>query len=283
MAGVLAVAAARLVGGGCGAGLQLLLDWILEEEPSDGLTGEDSADLIAICGNRGLPRCWVLQPHSCRSRAVATVESTKFEIRIHDIHGRIYSFHRDSRRNCTGARPVARRRGALVLAAAALAGEAPGLLPAALSAAGRYTEIIFSRRPMPHTVLECQVSNVINSDTCPRPTTGSPRCCRCSPRPWRWAQGSVALSLCTAAHPLYTRIANIFGASIYETTMRPNPRWTAPPPLAGRTRASPPRCSWPCWPRCRRAGWPAPRTAATTARLGLGRIVGLYYCSSTSY
>jgi hypothetical protein len=37
--------------------------------------------------------------------------------------------------------------------------------------------------------------------------------------------GSVALSLCTTAHPLYTGFANIFGASISETTMRPNPRW----------------------------------------------------------
>jgi hypothetical protein len=35
---------------------------------------------------------------------------------------------------------------------------------------------------------------------------------------------SVALSLCTTAHPLHTRIANIFGTSISETTMRPNPR-----------------------------------------------------------
>jgi hypothetical protein len=31
------------------------------------------------------------------------------------------------------------------------------------------------------------------------------------------------LSLCTIAHPFYPRIANIFGASISETTMRPNP------------------------------------------------------------
>ena len=37
-------------------------------------------------------------------------------------------------------------------------------------------------------------------------------------------EGSVALSLCTSAHPLYTRFANIFGASISEPTMRPNPR-----------------------------------------------------------
>jgi hypothetical protein len=32
--------------------------------------------------------------------------------------------------------------------------------------------------------------------------------------------GSVALSLCTAAHPLYTRSANIFGASISEVKIR---------------------------------------------------------------
>jgi hypothetical protein len=37
------------------------------------------------------------------------------------------------------------------------------------------------------------------------------------------AAGSVALSLCTTAYPLYTRFANIFGASISETTMRPSP------------------------------------------------------------
>ena len=32
------------------------------------------------------------------------------------------------------------------------------------------------------------------------------------------------MSLCTAAHPLYTRFTNMFGASISETTMRPNPK-----------------------------------------------------------
>jgi hypothetical protein len=42
--------------------------------------------------------------------------------------------------------------------------------------------------------------------------------------PLRWSQGAVAFSLCTTAHPLYTRFANIFGASISETTIRPNPR-----------------------------------------------------------
>jgi hypothetical protein len=40
----------------------------------------------------------------------------------------------------------------------------------------------------------------------------------------RHDEGSVALSLCTSAHPIYTRFANIFGASISEPTMRPNPR-----------------------------------------------------------
>jgi hypothetical protein len=37
-------------------------------------------------------------------------------------------------------------------------------------------------------------------------------------------RGSVALSLCTAAHLLYTRFANRFGTSISEATRRPNPR-----------------------------------------------------------
>jgi hypothetical protein len=33
------------------------------------------------------------------------------------------------------------------------------------------------RRPwgVSHTVLECQVSKIVNSDTCPRPTAGAPR------------------------------------------------------------------------------------------------------------
>jgi hypothetical protein len=36
--------------------------------------------------------------------------------------------------------------------------------------------------------------------------------------------GLVALSLCrTTAHPLHTRFANIFGTSVSEATMRPNP------------------------------------------------------------
>ena len=39
-------------------------------------------------------------------------------------------------------------------------------------------------------------------------------------RAWGW----VALSLCTTAHPLHTRFANIFGTSVSEATMRPDPR-----------------------------------------------------------
>ena len=37
-------------------------------------------------------------------------------------------------------------------------------------------------------------------------------------------KGSVALSLYTAVHPLYTRSTNIFGTPICEATVRPNPR-----------------------------------------------------------
>jgi hypothetical protein len=37
-------------------------------------------------------------------------------------------------------------------------------------------------------------------------------------------QGSVTLSLCTNVHPLQTIFTNIFGTSISETTMRPNPK-----------------------------------------------------------
>jgi hypothetical protein len=35
------------------------------------------------------------------------------------------------------------------------------------------------------------------------------------------------LSLCTTAHPLYTGFTNIFGASIFEATTRPNSRRAA--------------------------------------------------------
>jgi hypothetical protein len=36
--------------------------------------------------------------------------------------------------------------------------------------------------------------------------------------------GSVAMSLCAAAHPLHTRFSNVLGASISEATTRPNPK-----------------------------------------------------------
>jgi hypothetical protein len=67
------------------------------------------------------------------------------------------------------------------------------------------------------------------------------------------------LSLCTTTHPLYTMIANIFGASVSEATMRPNPRsgWRA----------------WTTGCRCRRRGSGtrgcarrAPRTPSGSAR-----------------
>ena len=37
-------------------------------------------------------------------------------------------------------------------------------------------------------------------------------------------EASVALSLCTTAHLLHTGVANIFGASLSEAAMRPDPR-----------------------------------------------------------
>jgi hypothetical protein len=55
---------------------------------------------------------------------------------------------------------------------------------------------------------------------------GWPRCHAAAARRGRRrarGQGSVALSLCTNAHPLHTRFLNTFGASIFKTTMRPNP------------------------------------------------------------
>ena len=71
----------------------------------------------------------------------------------------------------------------------------------------------------------------------------------------RSGQDSVALSLCSAAHPLYTIFTNIFGASISEATMRPNPRSNRrpAPPASWRTPATrtiPARCP------CRRSGAP---------------------------
>ena len=40
---------------------------------------------------------------------------------------------------------------------------------------------------------------------------------------WGRASVSVAWSRCATTHPLYTILANIFGTSLSETTMRPNP------------------------------------------------------------
>jgi hypothetical protein len=75
------------------------------------------------------------------------------------------------------------------------------------------------------------------------------------------------LSLCTTAHPLYNRIVNIFGTSISETTMRPNPRlgrrgtarrrartrrrcWPSALRTSGRRgRRAPSREKTPRWPR----------------------------------
>jgi hypothetical protein len=51
------------------------------------------------------------------------------------------------------------------------------------------------------------------------------------------------------SHPLYTRFTNIFGASIFEMIMRPNPRRTRS--AAGLARpGSSPRCAG--WRKCRR-------------------------------
>jgi hypothetical protein len=56
-----------------------------------------------------------------------------------------------------------------------------------------------------------------------RPPPSPPRASFSRPT-WR----SVAyLSLCTADRPLYTRCAKVFGGSVSETTMRPNPRPTS--------------------------------------------------------
>ena len=60
---------------------------------------------------------------------------------------------------------------------------------------------------------------------------------------------SVALSLCTSAHPLHTRFSNILGAAVAEATMRPGPRITPasatvysprPPPAPGASTPAQP-------------------------------------------
>jgi hypothetical protein len=52
------------------------------------------------------------------------------------------------------------------------------------------------------------------------------------------AEGSVALSLCLTAHPLYTRFTKIIGTSISVTTMRPNPRRAVAVTLDGSSLAA---------------------------------------------
>ena len=57
------------------------------------------------------------------------------------------------------------------------------------------------------------------ADASPTGPNSPRRCCHfCVLR----AYGSVASSLCAAAHPLYTRFAKIIGTPLHETTMRPN-------------------------------------------------------------
>jgi hypothetical protein len=67
---------------------------------------------------------------------------------------------------------------------------------------------------------------------------------------------AIALSLCTTAQLLYTRFTNLLGASIFETTMRPNPIQAA---IAAAEEASAARAAaqreetqvrkTPSWPR----------------------------------
>jgi hypothetical protein len=60
-------------------------------------------------------------------------------------------------------------------------------------------------------------------------------------RPSRSSEGSVALSLCTTAHPLHTIFSIIFGTSLCETTMRPDPRSSCSGPAwIGAPQASDP-------------------------------------------
>jgi hypothetical protein len=69
------------------------------------------------------------------------------------------------------------------------------------------------------------------------------------PRAGRLGLGSLASSICTTAHPLHTRFTNIFGVSLSEATMWPNPMLGAAPrysrcrcrgraPRGGRRRPS---------------------------------------------
>jgi hypothetical protein len=49
-------------------------------------------------------------------------------------------------------------------------------------------------------------------------------------RPWVLGVFTVTLSLCTTAHPLYTRFTNRSGFSIFEATVRPRPATDLYPP-----------------------------------------------------
>jgi hypothetical protein len=87
------------------------------------------------------------------------------------------------------------------------------------------------------------LSRCVGCWSCCRGHRRAPRGCTTSSAwpTWRrcstWSvQGSVASSLCTTAHPLYTRFAYIFGASISEATMRPDPRSVPRVPAGRRVR-----------------------------------------------
>ena len=65
--------------------------------------------------------------------------------------------------------------------------------------------------------------------------------------------------------PLYTRFTNIFGASISEATLRPNPRWT--PPRCARMAARG-RRSTPAWTMACRASWTSAGGSCRSRRRG---------------
>jgi hypothetical protein len=83
----------------------------------------------------------------------------------------------------------------------------------------------------------------------------------------RSTQGSVALSLCTSAHPLHTRFTKIIGASISEPTMRPNPRSTSGSMRGSRGRS----CCTGTRSSGRAAAGAAPTPAARRAMTGRRR------------
>ena len=116
---------------------------------------------------------------------------------------------------------------------------------------------------MPHTVLECQGSKFVNSDTCPRPTTGGYSVCSTGSSLFRRPASATARRPASAraasaagagddrarshcrfvppTHPLHTKITNILGTSFSEATMQSNPtqgavRRGGPRPREGRAR-----------------------------------------------